>query len=434
MRPRRTTTWSGRSVGTPQSLERGEKAVFTDQDYLNEALKGWIRLLPPQSLAMANVEFYQDGAFTPQAYAEVSGMAVADVEGLGWYEIYSRSLVLHFAGRDKPPKWHDNLAYRVWRAEYDCMLQVSGVPEFGILIPSRGGECLRGAIQSACRAIPDEMEKDVVIAVSVDTDTGNVPPETKELMEWAKKQPNVVFVSGHRRTGYGPGSNRNFLMDAMRRRCRYFVWLDDDDRFVDPTWLRKLSDEISWTGERYPYADVACVGGQFVMNGEVYAKLPPNAQETPTFQDAVFKGLLRQGDIDDPGPYIFFEPWTYVVRSCVRFRFAEEFPEDVFGLLNLLDEIHDEPAFLQLTPYLHFMRDDSMSSSAIGRLACAAVPYRIAAYYARPKSTLGTMAVRAMMKHFLRFTQNTGVGIAGEDNSKGSNETKPNQEQDNGSK
>ena len=412
-----------------KEMAEGREAVFTDQDYVNMALNGRIGILPPRALAMANVSFYQGGLFTPQDYVETSGMSVADASSMTWDDIYRQSVVLHFAGKNKPPEWHDNFAYRIWRHSYDTMLEVSGVPKFGILIPSTGGECLRGAIQSAENTAQYGPDGNVVIGVSIDSDTGNVSKETAALAEWAKAQPHVVFVSGHKRVGHGPGSNRNYLLSVMRRKCRYFVWLDDDDRFCDQSWLLRLSDEIDVHSCGWPYSDIVCVGGQYVYGGNVYSKLPPKGG---TFARALDSGCFRQGPEDDSGPFVFFEPWPYIVRSCVRFLFAEDLPEDVYGLMHLLDETHDDPIFLQITPYLHFIKNgDSTSSSAIGRLANASVPYRIAAYYAHPKSDLGIHAVRAAMRYFMRFTQNTGVGLAGEDNPDEENQTK---EQDNGSK
>ena len=412
-----------------KEMAEGREAVFTDQDYVNLALKGRIDILPPRALAMANVSFYQGGLFTPQDYVETSGMSVADASSMTWDDIYRQSVVLHFAGKNKPPEWHENLAYRIWRREYDAMLEASGVPKFGILIPSKGDECLKGAVQSAENLIQPGLEGEVVIAVSIDSDTGKVPKQVVEVASWVKQQPNVVFLSSHKRTGHGPGSNRNFLMDAMRRKCRYFVWLDDDDRFCDQSWLLRLSDEIDARSCRWPFSDVLCVGGQYVYGENVYSKLPP---KSGSFSQAFDAGCFRQGAENDPGPFIFFEPWPYIVRSCVRFKFAEDLPEDVYGLMRMLDEIHDDPAFLQITPYIHFIKNgNSVSSSAIGRLANASVPYRLAAYYAAPKSDLGVKAVRAAMRYFLTFTQNTGVGLAGEDNPNEENQTK---EQDNGSK
>lgn len=395
--------------------EKGVVHVFTDQDFLNtcppDEEGGFIRTLPPQCLAMANVGFYNGGRFTPQDYLRTAGQELPDAT---WSGIYAAATILHFAGATKPPEWIPNYAYSRWREEYTRMQRVFEVPAFCILIPSTGGERLRGAVTSAERAIEQlnlsyyghkygEGRTLGYFAVSIDCD-GEPTKEQKAMADWCRRQVFCLEATTHVRSGVGPGSNRNYLMDRLRRNCRYFVWLDDDDRFACGDVLVRLLRAF----EERPMRDVAVMGGVFVSGGECSMKCPPDCD---TFEEAFSSGMLRQGPFEDEGPFVFLEPWTYAVRSCVRYRFGEELPEDVFGLVSLMDNVDGWPVRTGMCPYLKFMRPDSCSSSILGRLANSAVMYHLMAM-PKPRTKLGAAALQAVMRNFIGYTKNTGVGLA----------------------
>lgn len=395
--------------------EKGVVHVFTDQDFLNtcppDEEGGFIRTLPPQCLAMANVGFYNGGAFTPEDYLRTAEQELPDAT---WSGIYAAATILHFAGATKPPEWIPNYAYSRWRQEYTRMQSVFEVPAFCILIPSTGGERLRGAVMSAERAIEQLNLASCghvygggrtlgYFAVSIDCD-GAPTKEQAAMASWCRRQVFCLEATTHVRSGVGPGSNRNYLMDRLRRNCRYFVWLDDDDRFARDDVLVRLLDAF----EDRPLRDVAVMGGMFVSGGECSTKRPLDCD---TFEEAFSRGMLRQGPFEDEGPFVFLEPWTYAVRSCVRYRFGEELPEDVFGLVSLMDNVDGWPVRTGMCPYLKFVRPDSCSSSILGRLANSAVMYHLMAM-PKPRTKLGTAALQAVMRNFIGYTRNTGVGLA----------------------